>query len=130
MKITKTQLRQIIKEEITKELDSGESLQENERGESYGGFYQDDMTDEEFEKFKKALSRAYRAGKRGADLKKVGDHYKTQYAKRKTPEFAASQEPKKFGSASKAEFGRGGKRIKKSSYGQSSPHVSGNRRDK
>ena len=116
MKITKSQLRQMIKEEITKELDSDESLQENERGESYGGFYQDDMTDEEFEKFKRALSRAYRAGKRGDDLKKVGDHYKTQYAKRKTPEFAASQEPLKFGSSSKSGFGRGGRRRGGSPY--------------
>ena len=109
----------MIKEEISKELDSDETLQEQERGESYGGFYQDDMTDEEFDKFKRALSRAYRAGKRGADLKKVGDHYKTQYAKRKTPEFAASQKPLKFGPASKAEFGRGGKRIKKNPYDHS-----------
>jgi len=140
MKITKQQLRQMIKEEITKELDSDESLQElfgmfggdkkeksqpqaapepepeKEKEDVKKGatFEQGDLTPEEFEKLKRHLSGLIRRGKRGEALRKEEERYRKQAAYRKTPEFKAGQKPLKFGPASKSEFGRGGRRIKKS----------------
>ena len=109
----------MIKEEISKELDSDETLQEQDRGESYGGYYQDDMTDEEFDKFKRALSRAYRAGKRGNELKKVGDFIKARHAEMQTPEYKEKQKPMKFAKSSSGDFNRYGTRIKKNPYDHS-----------
>ena len=80
-----------------------------------------DLTADEEESIKKYLAKRKAQGKPADYLKREEERLRKNFARKK----AAGDGTIKPGPPSKAEFGRGGKRIKKSSYGQSSPHVSG-----